>query len=413
LGRKISIKERAATNACLEILNTTKNQHIKARVAELLLKSDEREKARVDARQKQHFVLAYDRKLANLESQVASLTNQLEAAKTAIIQLKVQHEEQISSLKAEISAKAQLIETQQKEVARLAEDLSKCSQSLRERMSAVASYIASSDYDPNVLSQYLNDQNATISRRAALSVIVLDKSLGKDQRRKVAVEIIREHNNARQQPPLKPFVDEVKSEWEVSRDEDLEPYYARWYRSPESDKPVLLLKLVAGLAPQTGIETETRARRMLELFYNWTDLKLPPGDREREALFEKAGTLKKRSIEEVEKIVAEREQNEIHKNWSRTDWRNLVKGENNEAQNLIEAAKSGDTGALFKLRQYRQCSNCGHVSHIDRTHQGHCHHCDRMCAAPPGMRWSPVLKFEEVPYCTGGSVACFKLDGPV
>ena len=127
--------------------------------------------------------------------------------------------------------------------------------------------------------------------------------LSQDQRCKLAVEITDHHKDARQRHPFKQFVDEIKSELGITTDEDLEPDYARWHRTKESDDPVLLLKLAVGLE-LTSTEEQERARRMLALFYGWTDLNVPGLDRshwERQALFDKVSALPKRSIEEVER----------------------------------------------------------------------------------------------------------------
>src|SRR2546427_18482 len=145
------------------------------------------------------------------------------------------------------------------------------------------------------------------SQIAALVVIVSDKSLPQDRRRKLAVEITQQHKEARQRPPLKQFVDQVKGEVGVTRDESLEPDYARLYRNPESDDPVLLLKRVAGLGLElSSYEASLSAPLMLKLFYGWTDLDVPGPGRsygEQIAMFERLRAVKKRSMEEVEQTI--------------------------------------------------------------------------------------------------------------
>ena len=100
---------------------------------------------------------------------------------------------------------------------------------------------------------------------------------------------------------------QVKGEVGVTRDEGLEPDYARLYRNPESDDPVLLLKRVAGLGLElSSDEARQLARRMLKLFYGWTDLDVPGHDRsywEQKAMFDKLRAVKKRSMEEVEQTI--------------------------------------------------------------------------------------------------------------
>src|SRR2546422_120465 len=107
--------------------------------------------------------------------------------------------------------------------------------------------------------------------------------------------------------PLKQFVDQVKGEVGVTSDEGLEPDYARLYRNPESDDPVLLLKRVAGLGLElSSDEARQSARRMLKLFYGWTDLDVPGPGRsygEQIAMFERLRAVKKRSMEEVEQTI--------------------------------------------------------------------------------------------------------------
>ena len=154
----------------------------------------------------------------------------------------------------------------------------------------------------------------------------------------------------------------------------------------------------------TSIEGQRHAARLLELFYGWTNLDVPGLDRshwERQALFDKVGALSKRSIEEVERYLKMKSQAEKENKRSKEDWQGLVKNDNQRANDLVGAAASGDTEALYELQQYRQCSNCAHVSHIDRTGQGHCHHCGRMYSGTQPMEWSPVVKLKEVRYCVG------------
>jgi len=307
LGRKVSIKERAATDAALEILEATKNQNLKAQVAKLLFESDAREKARVDARERQRRADADNEELANLGSQITSLKKQLQAVEDTITSLKAENEEAIQTLKDQIAGKEKIITELGEQLKNSQTALSECGQKADEQLSHIASYVGCPEYDPKVLSQYLKEQKSTESRTAALVVIVSDKSLPQDRRRKLAVEITQQHKEARQRPPLKQFVDQVKGEVGVTRDEDLEPDYARLYRNPESDDPVLLLKRVAGLGLElSSDEARLSARRMLKLFYGWTDLDVPGPGRsygEQIAMFERLRAVKKRSMEEVEQTI--------------------------------------------------------------------------------------------------------------
>ena len=138
----------------------------------------------------------------------------------------------------------------------------------------------------------------------------------------------------------------------------------RWHRSEASNNPVLLLRRAARLE-DTSIEGQRHAARLLELFYGWTNLDVPGLDRshwERQALFDKVGALSKRSIEEVERNLQTNLQTEKENKRSKEDWQGLVKNDNQRAKDLVGAAASGDTEALYELQQYRQCSNCTHVS---------------------------------------------------
>jgi hypothetical protein len=119
----------------------------------------------------------------------------------------------------------------------------------------------------------------------------------------VALEITQ-NDQARSREPLKTFVNTVKDELAIARDENLEPEHVRWYRSEDSDDPVLLLQRVAVLVDAT-LEEQERARRMLALFYGWMDFELSIRSTvlEREHTFARLRGFKKRSLEEVEKMV--------------------------------------------------------------------------------------------------------------
>ena len=86
MGRKVSIKERATTDAALEILKTAKNQNLKAQMVKLLFETDAREKARADAHERQRRAYAHNKELAALGSQIDLLAEKLQA------QLKVLHD---------------------------------------------------------------------------------------------------------------------------------------------------------------------------------------------------------------------------------------------------------------------------------------------------------------------------------
>jgi hypothetical protein len=287
------------------------------------------------------------------------LEGQLQAKEDTITSLKAENEKEIRTLKELIAGKDKVSNELREQLRKSQTTLSECGRKADEQLSHVASYVGCPEYDPRVLSQYVKQQNSTESRTAALGVIVSDKDLPQDQRRKLAVEITQHHQDARQRHPLSQFVDEVKNELGITSDEDLEPDYARWHRSKEGDDPELLLKLAAGLE-ETSIERQSRARRMLKLFYGWTNLNVPGLDRshwERQAFFEEVRALSKRSIEEVVQNLQTETQTKIENERSKEDWQALVKNDNQHAKQLIGAAASGDTKALCELQQYRQCNN--------------------------------------------------------
>jgi uncharacterized membrane protein len=400
LGRKLSIKERAAIQAALEILDTTKNQAVKAQMVKLLLESDAREKARIDAREQRRWEKAQNAELTGLRSKVKSLKELLQLAEDALTSLKEERDNEIGSLNTNLAGKDSTISSLEGQLSDAKNAATETQQTATQELGNIASYIACPEYDQKVLSEYLKQRQTPESRTAALRVIVSNKSLSRDERRKLALEIVQSHKEARQQQPLKQFVDSVKGEQGITRDEDLEPDYSQWHKDPESDDPGLLFKLAVELEP-SGEERQKRAIRMLDLFYGWTDFELPGLDHpsvEYEQVCVKLRAWKKRSIEEVEQHIEHTKKAEIENQRSQEDWEALVKRNNQHAKELIA---DGNSEALSELEQYRQCSNCTHVSHIDQTHQGHCHHCGRMNSGTNAMEWLPVVKLAKVPNCLG------------
>jgi len=403
LGRKVSIKERVATEGAQDIIKTTKNQTVKAQMVKLLFESDAREKARADTHARQRRKRAQNRELDEMRSQIKSLNGELQAKATLSASLEADHKKEMGSLEEELASQQESIDQLEKQNKNVQFAASESSRKASEQLSAVASYLARPEYDRRILRGYLKEQSVTESGTAALHVIVSNKSLSKEQRRKLALDITRDHKEARNQQPLKQFVDDVKAEFGFTKDEDLEPDCVRGYRDKACDDPVLLLKLATGVE-DVSVQRRKWARDMLRLFYGCTNLNVPGLERshwERQAFFKEIGALTKRSIEEVERNLQTEIQIETENKRSKEDWQALVKNDNQRAEQLIRAAASGETEALCELQQYRQCSNCAHVSHIDRTHQGHCHHCGRMYSGTQPMEWSPVVKLADVPYCLG------------
>src|SRR5438445_6466051 len=175
-------------------------------MAKLLFESDAREKARADAREQHRHAKAHNKELAGLRSQILLPKEQLQAKEATIASLKAENEEAIQTLKHQIAGKDQAISDLKEELEKSENALSECGRKADEQLSHIASYVGCPEYDPNVLSQYLKEQKSTESRTAALVVIVSDKSLPQDRRRKLAVEITQQHKEARQRPPLKQFV---------------------------------------------------------------------------------------------------------------------------------------------------------------------------------------------------------------
>ncbi len=73
MGRKISARERYATEAAIELIKTTKNQNIKAQMAKLLDGMDARAKARADAHEKQRLARTHMQNVTKLESEISLL----------------------------------------------------------------------------------------------------------------------------------------------------------------------------------------------------------------------------------------------------------------------------------------------------------------------------------------------------
>jgi hypothetical protein len=292
MGRKVSVNERAATEAFRGILKMTKNEKVKMQAAQLLLENETGNKERAVARQRQQLTNARKKEVASLRAQVDSLQKELQAANNKITALKADNEKEVDTLKQTIG--------------KLGKQLSEAQVAggkTKEQLSDIASYVACPEYEPKALCAYLAQQDAPQSRLAALRIVVSDDSISQDQRRKLALEITQNHKESRHQEPFKRFVDTVKNELGVATDQDLEPEYARWYRSKESDDPVLLLKL-ATVLESASFEEQRRARQMLALFYGWTylDLSIKSSYLEREQVFERVRALKKRSLKEVENI---------------------------------------------------------------------------------------------------------------
>src|SRR5438046_10669823 len=98
--------------------------------------------------------------------------------------VKTAHDESIMRLKKQMAGKDQAISDLKEELEKSETALSECGQKACEQLSHIASYVGCPEYDPKVLSQYLKEQKSTESRTAALVVIVSDKSLPQDRRRR-------------------------------------------------------------------------------------------------------------------------------------------------------------------------------------------------------------------------------------
>ena len=394
VGRRISAKERAYTEAAQSLLKTTKKESIRAQMVRLLLESDKLEKTRAVLHEKWRRQDKSNKQVGKLHSQIQALKEQLQSSEEEITKLTATKEEETSSLEKQIAIQTHET-TQLKDQLKQAQTaLSSCEQNSKFVLSNIASYVASPEYQASILAAFLKDLKPVQSREAALRLIVLDQNLSPGQRKEIAVEITQSHKQQRDKEPFKTFVDDIKAELKIIKDEDLEPEYRRWYRLRQSDDPLELFKYAVGITPPPTGDKVLNARKMLDLFYGWTDLSYPGLDRshsERELLFDKLRALKKRSLQEVKDMV----EKSIELDRPKEEWQLLVKQDNEKAKFLVGAFENGDSDALQKLTFFRQCSNCKHVSHIDRTHRNRCYHCERP------VTWLPILKTEKIDYCVG------------
>src|SRR2546430_6148102 len=109
MGRKVSLNERAATEAFRAILDTTKNEKVKLQAAQLLLDNDTRNKERAFARQRQQLTNAQKKKSENLRTEVESLQMQLQSANDTITSLKAAKQEEAANLKQTIKDRKSVV----------------------------------------------------------------------------------------------------------------------------------------------------------------------------------------------------------------------------------------------------------------------------------------------------------------
>ena len=109
LGRKLTIKDKAATEAALEILKTSKRHPLRVQLVRLLYESDAREKARADTREKRRQSRAHNKKVAGLQSEFAALQEQLQEKENTIASLKAERDKDLQSFQAQLESKAQAI----------------------------------------------------------------------------------------------------------------------------------------------------------------------------------------------------------------------------------------------------------------------------------------------------------------
>ena len=95
LGRKLTIKDKAATEAALEILKTSKRHPLRVQLVRLLYESDAREKARADAREKRRQARAHKKNVAGLQSEIAALQEQLQEKENTIASLQAEREKDL------------------------------------------------------------------------------------------------------------------------------------------------------------------------------------------------------------------------------------------------------------------------------------------------------------------------------
>ncbi len=368
MGRRISNKERAATDAALELLKTTKNQKIKAQLTKLLLESDAREKARVDAREKQRRKHAHDKKLVDLSNQVEILKKKIQKKDDLIESEKQKTAELVGS--AETDAKDKItqlkdqVDTQTEINGSLSTELKNTKTQMQSFKTDIESFIVGlvayrkmQEYNPTILDMALGDRIKTeVSEedqaKAGKAIAMLD-------------------------PEFRELQNDLQTLENLKR---------------EKRAPMELFKVATEGFGDTKSQNETKTA--LKLLYDWTEFSISrySGSAQWwEGYSSRIRELKRRTEADILTTL----QFERAQKLSKEQLQALVKEDNGRADKLS-----------CKLQSYEQCSNCLHVSHTNRTKQGRCQHCGQIDRGSQGIQWSPLVK-TDIPTCIG-SFPCKK-----
>jgi predicted RNase H-like nuclease (RuvC/YqgF family) len=104
MGRKVSLNERSATEALRGILDSTKNEKLRMKAAQLLLDNEIRNKDRAVARQRHKLSNTQKKELEKLRKQVDSLQKQLQSAQETITSLTAANKQEAARLNRTIHA---------------------------------------------------------------------------------------------------------------------------------------------------------------------------------------------------------------------------------------------------------------------------------------------------------------------
>ncbi len=362
MGRKISKKEQAATNTALDLLKTSKSQIIKAQIIKLLFESDWREKARVDAREKQKFKLAHDKKLIALSSQVKGLEedintkNQLiEGAKTATQQsidsALAAQKEKIDELEGKVAASDDINGPLRKELEQAEKKILSIQKDVSSFIVGILAYRQMPEYNPTILDEALQSRiNSAVSEeekaKAGKVIAMLDPEFRELQEDLQTLSSLKQEKR----PPLELF--------DVA---------------------------TSGIA---DVSARDEARKTMTMLYGWTNFNVSKhtGDAQWWLGYSpQIYNLKRRTDEEILATM----QSERNSQMTTPQRQKLVKCDNERAGKLSE-----------KLLNYRQCNNCMHVSHGKRTAQARCHHCGQVDWGSQAITWLPLVK-TTVPPCDG------------
>lgn len=362
MGRKVSKKEQAATSAGIDLLKTSKSQILKAQIIKLLLESDCREKARVDAREKRKFKLVHDKKLIALSSKVKELQQDIqkkneliEAAKTATQQsincALSAHKKKIDELEIQVAGNAEINATLAMGLGQAERTISSIREEGESFIVGILAYRQMPEYNPTVLDKALQS-------RVKTAVSEEDKAkAGKD------IAIL--------DPAFRDMQEDLKTLNRLKQ---------------EKRSPLELFDVATGGLAE--VSARDAAREALTMLYGWTNFSVSKrtGDAQWwQGFSPQIYNLKRLTDEEILEGLQSKRTFQM----STSHQQELVKSDNERANKLSE-----------NLSNYRQCSNCMHVSHRKRTAQARCHHCGQVECGPQSIVWLPLVK-TTVPACCG------------